>query len=75
MVDSSDVYPFMFVPLLKSESHACNLAQYLPNRRYPNNDFALDNLISVALHELAETIVSPVPKMGEEEIGKLCRMN
>jgi hypothetical protein len=52
---------YAYVQMMRpTESNSlCNILGQLPGKLYPNNDFALDNAIAVALHEVIESITSP----------------
>lgn len=47
--------------MMTNPSSLCNIISQLPNGKsmYPNYDFALDNAINFALHELIDSILSP----------------
>lgn len=61
---SSNNYAYLTVQLPTSYSSTCNIAKVFGGA-FPNNDFALDNLIAITLHELIESIVSPALWSGQ----------
>lgn len=61
---SSTNFAYFTVQLPKSPSSTCNVVSGLGNA-YPNNDYAVDNLITIATHELVESIISPYLTTGQ----------
>lgn len=61
---SSTNFAYISTQLPTSYSSTCNIAKVFGGA-FPNNDYALDNLIAIALHELVETVVAPAYWSGQ----------
>jgi hypothetical protein len=65
---TSKNYVYITVQLPKTYSSTCNIAKALGGA-FPNNDYAVDNLIAIANHELIESIISPAMNAGQVANG------
>lgn len=68
--DVQRLQSYTYTQLLRSSDSWCNtIGKLVGTTTYPNNDFAIDNAITILNHELLESIISPSIKYNNWALG------